>query len=337
MPSQDDLDNLLTLTEAQLQRLSKDFMQPLAVQAAAGKLLTEISRARLRAAVARWEDANPTFADLTAKLLAITEEARKDPVGDGVAVLTPIIRQVGEVVAEVGGLAVDAPPVAAGNDKAESTPADVAPPPPPAAAQPPPPAGMALSSTRLVDLAAEYVATFDAARIDPARLALIDRLGDRMLASADKYRQVGDALRIPWHFVGIVHCLEANANFGLHLHNGDSLMHRTVRVPAGRPPASVAQPPFAWVTSAQDALTFMRLNTVTDWSLPAYLYQLERYNGFGYRRRGLASPYLWSFSDRYLKGKFVKDGVFDPDAVSKQCGGAVLLKRLIARGAATRP
>ncbi|MDQ3815011.1 MAG: hypothetical protein M3347_13810, partial [Armatimonadota bacterium] len=33
----------------------------------------------------------------------------------------------------------------------------------------------------------------------------------------------------------------------------------------------------------------------------------------------------------YTKGKFVADGVFDPNAVSKQCGAAVLLRRMIDR------
>jgi lysozyme family protein len=62
------------------------------------------------------------------------------------------------------------------------------------------------------------------------------------------------------------------------------------------------------------------------------LYRLEKYNGFGYRKRGLATPYLWSFSDRYRQGKYVADGVFDPAAVSGQCGAAVIMKRLIDLG-----
>jgi lysozyme family protein len=144
-------------------------------------------------------------------------------------------------------------------------------------------------------------------------------------------------LRIPWHFIGLIHCMESNFNFGTHLHNGDSLMHRTVNVPKGLPSVEVADPPFAWTTSATDALTRKGFQTQTNWSLPAQLFRLEQYNGFGYRMRGKASPYLWSFSDRYTGGKFVKDGVFDPAAMSKQCGAAILLKRLIVRGDVVRP
>jgi cell wall-associated NlpC family hydrolase len=65
------------------------------------------------------------------------------------------------------------------------------------------------------------------------------------------------------------------------------------------------------------------------------LYKLEEYNGFGYRnlRPAIASPYLWSFSNHYARGKFVADGRFSPTAVSQQCGAAVLLKRLAQTGA----
>jgi lysozyme family protein len=68
---------------------------------------------------------------------------------------------------------------------------------------------------------------------------------------------------------------------------------------------------------------------VTDWSVPHMLFLLERYNGFGYRSRGVPTPYLWSLSNLYEKGKFVADGVFDPAAVSKQCGAAVMLKAVL--------
>jgi lysozyme family protein len=60
---------------------------------------------------------------------------------------------------------------------------------------------------------------------------------------------------------------------------------------------------------------------------------LERFNGWGYRRHDIdvPSPYLWSFSNHYTRGKFTKDRVFSPTTVSKQCGAAVLLKRMVER------
>ena len=123
-----------------------------------------------------------------------------------------------------------------------------------------------------------------------------------------------------------MHGLECGYDFNKHLHNGDSLSAATVRVPAGRPPGWVAGSP--WEQSAVDALKLKKLDQVKDWSLARVLYVLEGYNGFGYRTKGIRSPYLWSFSNLYEKGKYVADHQFDPNAISKQVGSATLLKML---------
>ena len=159
----------------------------------------------------------------------------------------------------------------------------------------------------------------------------IDRLYvERILDHRETYRAVGAELGIPWWFVGIIHGLESSFDFGCHLHNGDPLTGRTVRVPRGRPEAG--EPPFTWHESAVDALRGQGLAGRGDWSLGAALDRLERYNGLGYRKHGRPSPYLWSYSGHYEKGKYVADGQFDPEAVSGQCGGATLIRRLEERG-----
>ena len=58
--------------------------------------------------------------------------------------------------------------------------------------------------------------------------------------------------------------------------------------------------------------------------------KLEGYNGFGYRTHhpDVPSPYFWSFSTHYGRGKYVADGKWSATAVSAQCGVAVLLRRL---------
>jgi len=126
--------------------------------------------------------------------------------------------------------------------------------------------------------------------------------------------------------------MEGSLNFNTHLHNGDPLTHRTNHVPANRP--LTGNPPFTWEDSAVDALSMRNLNKVTDWSLPSLLYHMEAYNGFGYRSQDppINSPYLWSYSNNYGAGKFVADGKYDPDAVSKQCGAAVILHQMVAQG-----
>jgi hypothetical protein len=41
---------------------------------------------------------------------------------------------------------------------------------------------------------------------------------------------------------------------------------------------------------------------------------------------------LWGFSNHYKSGKYVADGTWSDTAVSKQCGAAVLLRRMAEKG-----
>ena len=144
-----------------------------------------------------------------------------------------------------------------------------------------------------------------------------------------RYDQVANATGVPWYVIGMIHEMEGGLNFSTHLHNGDPLTRRTVQVPSGRPPTGV--PPFQWEDSAIDALALEGFPAVKLWTVERIAYQLEAYNGWGYRSRdtGVNTPYLWSATSNYRKGKFVRDGVFDPNAVSGQIGAMALLRRLI--------
>jgi lysozyme family protein len=178
----------------------------------------------------------------------------------------------------------------------------------------------------------EYQQLWRTCAIRSGRAATVDALADRLAANKKRYERAGKPSGVPWYVVGVIHLLEAGGDFTKHLHNGDPLNGRTVRVPAGRP--TTGKPPFTWEDSAADAIK-LKLKGWTDWSIPGTLYVLERYNGWGYRNHGRANPYLWSFSSNYTKGKYVQDGVFDPNAVSAQCGAAVMLRRLAERGLAS--
>ena len=182
-------------------------------------------------------------------------------------------------------------------------------------------------------LGQEYQHLFDTCEISSARQAAVEKLIRTILANKDRYRAAGRSLSIPWFFIASIHNMESSLRFDCHLHNGDPLTARTVQVPSGRP--KTGAPPFTWEESATDALKLRRLDRVSEWTIPAILFQFERYNGFGYRNQhpDVLSPYLWSFSNHYSKGKFTGDHKFDPDAVSQQCGAAVLLRRMAETGA----
>ena len=156
----------------------------------------------------------------------------------------------------------------------------------------------------------------------------VDGIVDKLLEGKARYSELEKRTGVPWFVVGVLHDAETGLNFQTHLHNNDPLTARTVSVPAGRP--TTGQPPFTWEDSALDALEFSGVTRTQDWSITRILYVLERYNGFGYRRRQLNSPFLWNCTSHYSKGIYVS-GVFDPESMPKHCGGAAILKRLVDR------
>lgn len=175
----------------------------------------------------------------------------------------------------------------------------------------------------------EDLYTYTEIRLD--KLSDVDNIIDEVIQHKSRYQSVGEPLGIPWYFVGIVHNMECGRNFSKHLHNGDPLTRRTVQVPKERPKAG--NPPFSWEESAIDALMCKSLDKIREWPLTRILYELERYNGWGYRlyHPHVYSPYLWSCSNKYTKGKYIADGTWSETAVSKQIGAAVLLRRLEER------
>ena len=181
----------------------------------------------------------------------------------------------------------------------------------------------------------EYQNLFDTCEIRPDRKTLVEPLVTTLVANKNRYEAVADQVDVPWYIIGVIHSLESTQNFKTHLHNGDLLTARTVSDPAGRP--SIGSPPFKWEDSAQDALVFELFDRVQDWTLPSTLFHLERFNGFGSRSKGINTPYLWSFSKHYIKGKFTSDHKFNPDAISEQCGAAILLRRLVDNDAIDIP
>ncbi|WP_300158151.1 peptidoglycan-binding protein [Solidesulfovibrio sp.] len=186
-------------------------------------------------------------------------------------------------------------------------------------------------------LSREYRQMFANAAIRPERLAEVRRAAAKIFAQASltRYRAVAGETGLPAHVVGIVHCLECAFDFHRHLHNGDPLTGRTVRVPAGRPRAG--EPPFSWERSAADALRLHGLDRWTDWSPAGIAYVLERYNGFGYRlyHPATPSPYLWGGSTAYARGKYAADGKWSDTLASRQCGGMTLLRFMLDDGLVT--
>jgi lysozyme family protein len=182
------------------------------------------------------------------------------------------------------------------------------------------------------DLKPEYTRLFQTCQIREAHRAEINWAMGKLVDQKNQVRWLPAAQEVclPWYFVGLTHYMECGLDFHAHLHNGDPLTERTVQVPENRP--KVWNPPSDWTSSAVDSLTLEGFANQADWSIARTLYRFETNNGFGSRRNGIYTPYLWSFSNHYARGKFIADGVWDPDAVSKQVGAAVILKAMVEAG-----
>jgi lysozyme family protein len=48
----------------------------------------------------------------------------------------------------------------------------------------------------------------------------------------------------------------------------------------------------------------------------------------GYKKKGVPSPYLYSYTQFYEKGKYEFDGKYNPELVSKQPGVVAIMKAL---------
>jgi lysozyme family protein len=218
------------------------------------------------------------------------------------------------------------------------TPPQPSEPEPPAAEPTPPPkpaepeADKPLSKAKdYASLKEEYGRLYRKLTTRPERQDMVDWHLALIRKSKARYQRVGEQTGVPWYFIAVTHGLESSFNFRAHLHNGDfPLTARTRQVPAGRP--SQWLPPSDWESSARDALRLLGYIGQKDWSLERTLYRLEAYNGFGYRALGVPTPYLWSFSNNYDRGKYVADGKFSYTAKSQQCGAAVMLKLLAEAG-----
>ena len=129
----------------------------------------------------------------------------------------------------------------------------------------------------------EYSALWNTLQIRPERLTQVRHIFGKVTNPANKvrYQNVEAATGVPWYMIALIHNLEASLRFDQHLHNGDPLAERTVHVPKNRP--ATGRPPFTWEESAKDALEFDKLTNISPWTIERIAFELEKFNGFGYR------------------------------------------------------
>ena len=181
-----------------------------------------------------------------------------------------------------------------------------------------------MATVDLAALKAANIRRWNAAKL--TRGPEFDPVAKRLVAAKPRYQAVEKAIGVPWPFIAVTHQRESSQNWDRSLAQGDPWNRVSVHVPAGRGPFR------SWEEAAIDALVncapYAARNK--DWGIGRTLAKLEQYNGLGYAARGRPSPYIWSGTDQYRSGKYVRDGVYDPNVVDSQLGCAGLLMAMMA-------
>lgn len=160
------------------------------------------------------------------------------------------------------------------------------------------------------------------AEVRVSRLAEVKAVANRIAANRSRYEAIEAKTGVPWYCIGAIHNKECSMDFKGYLGNGERIIgtgRKSTLVPAGRGPFS------SFEAGAIDALGNQKGR---DWSLGAMLYWLEGYNGYGYRKHGIPSPYLFAATTAYEKGGFPRDHVYDPEHVVRNPGCVAVFKML---------
>lgn len=162
------------------------------------------------------------------------------------------------------------------------------------------------------------------ARMQITRVAAVTGAAKRCIAGKPRYLAVETATGVPWYVISLMHLRESNLDWRGVLHNGEKILgtgRKTRLVPKGRGPFST------WEEAAIDALKIKRYPP--EWDIAHIAYAFEKFNGFGYRSKGIPSPYLWGGSNIQRPGKYVRDGVYDASVMDTQLGCMTVLRKMM--------
>ena len=151
-------------------------------------------------------------------------------------------------------------------------------------------------------------------------------IAKNLVAAKPRYKAVEAKTGVPWFVIAAIHMRESSQSWLGSLAQGDPWNRVSTHVPRGRGPFN------SWEEAAIDALTKCHPYAARnkDWSVGGTLALLEGYNGLGYASRGRPSPYIWAGTNQYTAGKYVADGVYDPNHVDKQPGCAGMILAMMA-------
>jgi lysozyme family protein len=159
-------------------------------------------------------------------------------------------------------------------------------------------------------------------RMTPAQAEDLEAFRANWKANKGRYEAVSAKAGVPAALVAAIHWRESTGNFQTYLHQGDPLGKKATHVPTNIPVFTV------WEDAAVHALTMSDKKQVHDdlgmdedtRDGAAMATYAEFYNGTGYDQRGKASPYVYSGTNGYQKGKYTSDHHFSPNVKDQQLG-----------------
>lgn len=189
---------------------------------------------------------------------------------------------------------------------------------------------------------------WEAAQFKPASLALARKVAARLVAPQAKavYVKLQGLTGVPWYAIAMIHEREASQRWDRSIAQGDPWNAKSIHVPEGRGPFN------SFIDAAVDALVKCPPYAARwkDWTPGGMLTLQELYNGLGYangpwdtsvkpakKYPPQPSAYIWSGTDQYKSGKYIRDRVFKPDVVDSQLGCAVMLKAMMEIDASIYP
>ncbi len=141
-----------------------------------------------------------------------------------------------------------------------------------------------------------------------------------------KYEAVAKKTGVPAELIAALHWRESTGNFNTYLHQGDPLGKKAVNWPNNIPIFH------KWESAAEHALNQkkwlrdkLKIDADTT-DLAALATYAEYYNGLGYHYKGKPSPYVWSGTNQYTRGKYVADGKYSSVTKDKQLGVVAMIQ-----------
>lgn len=155
------------------------------------------------------------------------------------------------------------------------------------------------------------------------KLTELTKVCAKIFAGQSRYQSIEKVTGVPWHFIGCLHFMEASLRWEACLHNGEPWNKKTTIVPKGRGP---------WASFEEAAIDALKYDKLADkpqgyWTIARMLAFAESYNGTGYRKRGILSPYVFAYTNLSDEmGKYVADHVYDATKPhNRPSVGAILL------------